>query len=56
MANIQAHRQSSLDMSRSTGASVPRKHDIVKKAELPGLNTSFLSPDIMRWFSRTSGS
>ncbi|MEX2715087.1 MAG: hypothetical protein Q6370_002180 [Candidatus Sigynarchaeota archaeon] len=52
MANIQAHRQSSLDMPRNIAASAPRKHNIVKKAELPGFNTSFLTPDNMRWFAR----
>ena len=43
MVNIQTHRQTSLDIAQVPEANAPRKHYVVKKAGMPGFNTSFLT-------------
>nr|MDO8085330.1 hypothetical protein [Candidatus Sigynarchaeum springense] len=52
MANIHARRQASLDIARVPEASVPRKHNITRQPEQGAFNSSFLTPQNMRWFAR----
>jgi len=52
MANIQPHRQTSLDIAQVPEANAPRKHNITRQPEQGGFNTSFLTPQNMRWFAR----
>ncbi|NMC06133.1 MAG: hypothetical protein GYA24_13035, partial [Candidatus Lokiarchaeota archaeon] len=64
MANIPPIRQISLDnaagrsVPEETGATKPmpeasasKKHNITKQPEQAGFNTSFLTPENMRWFN-----
>jgi predicted RNA-binding protein len=51
MANIPSHRPACLDSFTVPEATTPKKHNITKQAEQIGFNTSFLTPENMRWFA-----
>ncbi|NMC06732.1 MAG: hypothetical protein GYA24_16060 [Candidatus Lokiarchaeota archaeon] len=54
MANIPNIRQTSLDATAdrpAPEARAPKKHNITKQPEQAGFNTSFLTPENMRWFN-----